>query len=299
VVQGGKDESEGIKTDGTLWVSTNSLPHGRLPQFGQIMTPITSGNWVQFGADTNWYNLWAIGVHVVLAKTDGTLWRWGPQTWTNKLHEWPGLRAFTPERSNGSLWAQSANRDREHQDNFGERFNHTLGVSPQNGQWRGTAALPRNCNLGVLSDGTFRIWAFQKLKKIKKGNEYAWFWTETDSQIGKDTNWLALASCHNKVVTLKNDGTLWLWNFLHEDLMATTPVLLSIHSDWISVVSAGNGVISLAADGSLWYWPLDDPDHFGPATAMVGYRNDDPNREPLLKMSGKPQFLGNIFGGNN
>jgi ABC-2 family transporter protein len=313
VIQGGKDESEGIKTDGTLWVATNSPPHGRMSQFGQLMAPITSGNWVQFGANTNWYNLWAIGVHVLLAKTDGTLWRWGPETWTNKLHEWPGLRAFTPERSNGGLWAQSADRDREHQDNLRERFNLALRAFPQNGQWRGTAIVTMimSFNLGVRSDGTFRILADQQPQKIKKRNEYELVWTETDSQIGKDTNWLALASSHNKVVTLKGDGTLWLWNFhydgmwgtavdrIEKPLLATTPVRLGIHSDWISVASAGSGVISLAADGSLWYWPLENPNHFGLAIGMRGYTNEDPLREPLLKMSGKPQFLGNIFGGNN
>jgi alpha-tubulin suppressor-like RCC1 family protein len=279
------------------------------------MTPIPTGNWVQFGADTNWSNLWASGLHVLLAKTDGTLWRWGPETWTNKL-KWPGLRAFTPERSserwrtNGSSWAQSEDRVQEDQGNLGERFYPALTASPQNGQWRGTATVTMimNFNLGVRSDGTFRIWAEQQRKKIKGRNKYEWIWTKADSQIGKDTNWLALASCDNKVITLKNDGTLWLWNFQYDwrrgvdmdrldtYLLATTPVRLGIHSDWISVASAGSGVISLAADGSLWYWPLENPNYLQ-AAGMDGYRNRDSQREPLLKMSRKPQFLGNVFGG--
>jgi hypothetical protein len=315
VIQRGTGESVGIKTDGTLWVSTNSLPQGHLPQSGQIMTPVPTGNWVQFGADTNWSNLWANGLPVLLAKTDGTLWRWGPETWNNKLHEWPGLRAFTPERwrTNGSLWAQSMDRDWEHQGNLEERLYLAHTASPQNGQWHGTAMVSMILpfDLGVRSDGTFRIWAEQQNKKIKGGKKREWVWTEADSQIGKDTNWLALANCNNKVITLKDDGTLWLWNFhyhwmgginmdtLDKYLLATAPVRLGIHSDWISVVSAGNGVISLAADGSLWYWPLENPNHFGPYDVIDRYPYHDPHGSPLLKMSRKPQFLGNIFGGNN
>ncbi len=185
VIRGG-GENVGIKTDGTLWVLTNSLPYGRLPQFGQIMTPIPTGNWVQFGADTNWDNLWASGLHVLLSKTDGTFWGWGPETWTNNLHKWPGLRAFTPEQLPG---LRAPERDREHQGNLGERFNLAPRAFPQNGQWRGTAMVTMimSFNLGVRSDGTFRIRADQQPIKIKGGKE---------SELGLDGGGLANRQRH-------------------------------------------------------------------------------------------------------
>lgn len=332
VVHGGAGENVGIKTDGTLWIETNSPPHGKLSQSGQFITPITSGNWVQFGTDTSWSSLLGDGLGILLVKMDGTLWHWGPTTWNPKSGKWPGLHVFTPDqlgtesnwsalfmedqiyyaKTDGSLWAQSGEGWQEPRVKLGRGFYLERAASPQNGQWRGIAqvSLIVNFDLGIRSDGTFRIWRDHQFEKIK-GKKYSELdWAETDKQIGKDTNWLALASCNNNVVTLKNDGTLWLWNFHYGEwhgldmsqidsvLLATTPFRLGIHSDWISVVSTDAGVISLAADGSLWYWPLVDPNYFR-IGGMDGYRISDPNRELLLKMSRKPQFLGNIFGGDN
>jgi len=54
---------------------------------------------------------------------------------------------------------------------------------------------------------------------------------------------------------------------------------------WIAIASAEGGIVSLAADGSLWYWLLDSA--------------DDLKLAPLLELSRKPQFLGNIFAGTN
>jgi hypothetical protein len=123
-------------------------------------------------------------------------------------------------------------------------------------------------------------------------------------QFGKDTNWLAVAGRDAKVVTLKNDGTLWLWNFYHDSLrgwdpkrderemLDSKPVHLGTHSDWIAIATADGGIISLAADGSLWYWPLESAQDF---MAEI-YGDNGNNSGPLLYVSRKPQFLGNIFG---
>ena len=91
-----------------------------------------------------------------------------------------------------------------------------------------------------------------------------------DLQLGKETNWLAVAGTAQKIVTLKDDGTLWLWNFYHDnhrgwdperderEMLDVKPVRLGTHADWIAIAAADGGIISLAADGSLWYWPLED-----------------------------------------
>lgn len=166
--------------------------------------------------------------------------------------------------------------------------------------------------LGIRDDGTFRIWADQKLKKLTK-SEYTYEWTAVDLLLGKSTNWLAVAGRGEKIVTLKNDGTLWLWNFYHNNryrwnterdeqaMLGTTPARLGSHADWIAITSADGGIISLAADGSLWYWPLESASRFASDFGNGVFWDSRSNTylEPLLDISRKPQFLGNVFGKPN
>jgi hypothetical protein len=77
-------------------------------------------------------------------------------------------------------------------------------------------------------------------------------------------------------------------------MLDVKPVRLGTHSDWIAIAGADGGIISLAADGSFWFWPLGRPSDF---KYFYDYGNGDGSHfEPLLDMSRKPQFLGNVFG---
>ena len=132
-------------------------------------------------------------------------------------------------------------------------------------------------------------------------------------QFGKGTNWLAVAGRGEKVVTLKDDGTLWLWNFSHDKwrmnfkrderkMLDVNPVHLGTHSDWIGVASAYGGIVSLAADGSLWFWPLaENVAEFASGIGGDVYWSSDSNSHfgPWLDISRKPQPLGNIFSGQH
>lgn len=103
------------------------------------------------------------------------------------------------------------------------------------------------------------------------------------------------------MVTLKNDGTLWLWDFrtrgtvpgavewdgktFAPEIQRTVPVQLGTHADWIAIAGYSHEMVALAADGSLWYWPLASPGNFFNNEGIV----------PLLDISRKPQLLGNVF----
>jgi hypothetical protein len=332
VIRTGSGENVGIKTDGTLWVSASPMRCAQLTKGGWKQHP--AGNLIQFGADTNWSSLIENGISPLLVKTDGTLWRWGPTTWDYNLTLWPGLRAFTPERlgtesnwagifrcdqlyfvkTDGSLWSSPWNGYDNSKVKLDRGFYLQRMSLPQAGQWHGTARIwqVNNYNLGVRSDGTFRIWQDDRLQKIKGIGKYEPVSQPVDLQIGKDTNWLALAGgSNNKVVTLKDDGSLWLWNFGHDEpfgvhiydsehqIQAAKPVRLGIHSDWIAIANAPNGIFSLAADGSVWFWQLQRPDYAGTFDGVIYYANSNSHVEPLLALSRKPQFLANVFGGKN
>jgi hypothetical protein len=331
MVRGPWSERAGIKADGTLWVSGNPVYRERLVRGGWKMTK--AGDLVQFGSETNWNSVVPTGLGMLLVKNDGTLWHWGVLTNWNWKTEWPGLHAFTPQRlGTGSDWAEvfladnqvclrqidgsvwmtwvdrsSSQQTKELEPGFSiQRTKHF-----EYGKWRSTTTIWSGLSyrLGIRDDGTFRIMADQRLKKLTK-SEYAYEWTVADLQFGNGTNWLAVAGRGEKIVTLKDDGTLWLWNFYHNNwrgwdterdeqaMLGTTPVRLGTHADWIAIASAEGGIISLAADGSLWYWPLESASRFASDFGNGVFWDNRSNTylEPLLDISRKPQPLGNIFG---
>ena len=324
-------ELVGVKTDGTLWVSEKPAHRERLANGGWMTTK--PGGLVRFGSETNWSSLARNGLPILLVKSDGTLWQWGVTNWNySKTNEWPGFRAFTPYRlgtesnwaevflfgyepclrkTDGSVWTSL---NYYHWNSWNDYQKQTLELEPgfsvgcamllEHGKWRSTTSTRSGLSyqLGVRSDGTFRIWADQRLNS----QSHYYEWTAVDLQFGKDTNWLAGAGSHEKAITLKNDGTLWLWNFHHDDwrgvyanrdereMLDVKPVRLGTHADWIAIAGIDGGIISLAADGSFWYWPLERPSYF--YQFYSDGNGDNSHFEPLLDISRKPQFLGNIFG---
>jgi ABC-type transport system involved in multi-copper enzyme maturation permease subunit len=327
VVRGGWLEHVGIKVDGTLWVSESPARRERLANGGVKMTK--AGDLVHFGSETNWSSIAWGGLTMLLVKNDGTLWRWGVTNWDNKL-QWPGFRTFTPYRlgtesnwaevfllgyelclrkTDGTVWTPLDRWTPWHGNQT-----QTLDLEPgfsvertpvlEHRNWRGTTSIwgGLSYQLGVSADGTFRIWADQRLNN----QSHSYEWTAVDLQFGRDTNWMAVAASGKQFVTLKNDGTLWLWNFHHDDwrgvdadrdkgeMLDLKPIRLGTHSDWIAIADTDGAIISLAADGGLWLWPLGRPSEF---EHFYDYGDGDNSHfEPLLDMSRKPQLLGNVFG---
>ena len=322
-------EIVGIKTDGTLWISEAPKPAAKWRQPGEKAAAADDEKMrtlVQFGRESDWRDVHATYLSALLVKTDGTLWRLGTNQFDEKQREWPGLRAYTPyrlgtdsdwarlrqddyqfimEKTDGSLWFSLNN------------YNQTNGLATleiepgftvakiydgRQGKFRNTTQIQHGLQYkaGIREDGTFRIWADLNFIKSKKSNNYEAEWSAADWPIGSGTNWLALAGGDEKVITLKSDGTLWLWNFRDhpnrsqddvrwkEEVLKTVPVQLGSHSDWLAVSGRSESVVALAADGSLWFWPLENVDQF--------YGNDEEHIQPLLDISRKPQLLGNVFG---
>ncbi len=326
----------GIKTDGTLWVSGKPWQMGRLQTGDWTKNEDEIRHLVQFGTETNWSSLQRAYLSVLLVKNDGTLWRWGPVNFDLNHKPWPGLRTFTPYRlgteSNwagfiesdfetclrkidGSLWTQDYGSwitNGVAMLGMGKELTLFRVARPGHGDFRSLAeaGISAEFQVGIRQDGTFRIWADrQELRSPRRGVD-EWKWTSTDLPIGAETNWLAVASSDQTTVTLKNDGSLWLWDISSNsrrgwdpdrdarELQHTTPARLGTHSDWIAIASGPDlgefggcsYIISLAADGDLWYWPFD---------AFRYHYNGDEHFEPLLDISHKPQFLGNVFGNAN
>ena len=334
----------GLKTDGSLWVSEKPWLRNQWQNDRWLFNQDTWQHLVPFGNETNWNSFTPAGLSVLLVKNDGTLWRWGVSTnFDFKHHSWPGLRAFTPYRlGTNSDWAAVLQNSPDDYQAFLRKVDGSLWTTSEswstNGQKllelepgfivRSVKNLGRDklhsfarvshgllYNVGVRADGTFRIWADESLDKVSlKGMHYGNYeWFPTDRQIGDGTNWIAVAGSGEKIVTLKDDGSLWLWNFhfnyrraitwetdrLAHEIQNTRPVRLGTHSDWIAISGGWGNVTALAADGSLWFWPLENTQDIGNyGMGLFGslFYNGDSRLEPLLDISRKPQPLGNVFG---
>jgi ABC-type transport system involved in multi-copper enzyme maturation permease subunit len=329
-------EFVGIKTDGSLWVSEKPWQRSQLQNGGWKINKDEMQDLVLFGNETNWSSFVPVGLSTLLVKNDGTLWRWGVTNFDFKRDQWPGLRTFTPYRlGTESNWAE-AEAFQNYQDSsqmflrktdgsLWTRNNYSWNTNGQTmleiepgfivqsvknlgrDKFRSVAKISYGLQygVGVRDDGTFRIWADERL--IQKERNYEWF--AADLPIGDGTNWIAVAGRGNKIVTLKNDGSLWLWNFhrpqmewnahfFENEIQDPRPVRLGTHSDWIAISGSYGSVSALAADGSLWYWPLEDAAYY--FSELGNYNNaGNSHFEPLLDISRKPQLLGNIFGEND
>jgi ABC-type transport system involved in multi-copper enzyme maturation permease subunit len=317
----------GLKTDGTLWVSEKPLPSKRLADGRRQNESDGLNRLIQFGVETNWTSLMSFFNIALLTKNDGTLWRLGDMAFDDSHQEWPGLRNFTPQRVGGeSNWTQVWRAGYQHifYKNDGSVWmagawdtNHLAKLelvsgwelysvpSLQQHGFRSQTIISYGGSYlaGIANDGTFRIFADEHIRFDSQKRNGQYYFSPTNLLIGTGSNWLSVAGGWQKVITLKKDGTLWLWDFgrpwnfrnsdeeiFTSDVQHTVPVRLGTHSDWISISGNDMEVVALAADGSLWFWPLSGAEYF-PISDEVG----SPHNSPVLDISRKPQLLGNIF----
>lgn len=322
VVDGLWFQQAGIKNDGTLWVTPKPARPSASERSGLVLPKREA--MTQFGSETNWNSIAWLDPAMLLTKNDGTLWRWGVTNFDSKHQIWPGLQTFTPQRlGTESNWAKVSRPSYRLQlrktdgsvwtwNDYGSTNNFSLleiepGFTVQTmtsfKNFRSTAYISHGLGyrVGVHANGTFRIWAADRLSHNKTSRYGYYEWYPTDLQIGTETNWLAVVGNGEKIITLKKDGTLWLWNFhrsqffnpeLEAEIQQTRPVRLSTHSDWIAISGSWGDATTLAADGSIWYWPLETGDRYSNDYA---YRSDFGHIRPLLESSRKPQLLGNVF----
>lgn len=270
-------ETVGIQPDGTLWISDK-------PETNKW----TPGTMHQFGKETDWRQLAQGDTSVVLLKSDGTLWRWGDLT--GELHQWPGLRTFTPyqigtnsnwqelftvgqnfaRRTDGSVWQLSVDW-KTRKDELVRDTNYDDVVSQ-------TASRAGDWNTAfVRADGT--LWVLNRYWDVKNNQTLG----TGILQVGKENDWRAVAVSWTMMVALKADGSLWQWQFKDGTIVSAvsaSPTRLGIHDDWVAIKGTWGNVIALAADGSLWLWPDKKSYDYG----------------ILIKLPKQPQFLGNVFG---
>jgi len=291
-----------IRSDGTLWLSSGTQP---ADPAGLSMK--------QYGTETNWREIstWPRGL--MLLKTDGTLWvSGGTNNFAISRSTLPGTNRpderpfYLQQLGANSDWQEIYSTDYA---SFAQKKDGavwTVRLQESKGvEW--SYEVERAADMDSVVPKTFTgisyvgrdgtLWIDRGLVHASRraGNPEARF-----RQIGRDTNWVAVADDQLWVVALKSDGSLWGWNFTvggFIDWRATMgdltalgkildqpPVRLGIHQDWVGLTGTEGGVVTLAADGSLWFWPGLDYE--------MGYEETQPH---LLKLPKQPEWLGNVL----
>jgi ABC-type transport system involved in multi-copper enzyme maturation permease subunit len=325
----------GVQRDGSLWLSLKPDQVGHLSQKAEEKLAPGAAGFERFGNGHDWKNISGRNIMPFLLKSDGTLWFWGAN---NSKQAWPGLHAFIPKRlgadcdwekvfadngrtflmkTNGEVWVYPP-FDTTYETkalSIGSNSIH-INRAPylEKRPWTDVEALYIGstlvpCLVGIFEDGTFRQIVSDDLIPTPRNfsNSLLDRFVPKDVQIGRETNWLAVAGNNGAfgfntiAVTLKTDGTLWKWNFYPggyrprndfwekpPDLPGTYPTAFSTHSDWVAIGEMMGCVVSLAADGSLYLWRFESP---------VNY--DSEWKGPLLQVSRRPVLLGNVFSQTN
>jgi alpha-tubulin suppressor-like RCC1 family protein len=269
----------GIKSDGTLWIWGADAHYFADQTSGNSNTPL------RIGTDSNWSNITAGYGHVILQKSDGTLWGMGDNSSGQLGSDVFGFYTVIVQIGTGNDWSQiSAGKQ-----------NHTLGIKANGTLWSWG-----NNQYGKLGDGT----TVDKYAPTQIGTETNWvqvsaggyhsmaiktdgtLWTWGDNQyaalgdgttnnrlvptqIGTDT-WAAIAAGENYSVAIKTDGTLWAWglnNFgqLGDGTGASraAPVKISTFTDWTKIFAEFAHNLAIRANQTLWSWGLDNYGQLG------------------------------------
>lgn len=297
----------GIKSDGSLWVSTSSesLPLPRTAQPSLHEQPIEM---TRLEVGDGWKQAARAWRGAILLKNDGTLWQLGP-TDVDREANWPGLRAFTPQRlgndddwaalfysaddlgiqkTDGTVWSRIGVRfeDRLQIEQIQLNAKSTVKHAPHlDGRpWRTItwATTRRNMEaIGLANDGTLHGVIRDFPDRGERGNTV---------QLSPETNWVALGEGFaGPAAALKTDRTLWEWTFPKDLRRYRTPAAsasrqLGWNNDWVGVAGWHSGIVALSGDGNLWLW----------SPWWVSHAYSESSR-PMLAASRRPLLLGNIF----
>ena len=277
-----------------------------------------------------------IGDGILLAP-DGSLWLWGGKSSSvgrtgpspvpvplDKGHDWRQVAAafagFATIKSDGTLWLwTNTGRGKIAPTQFGTETNWTQ-IS---GNVSHFMALKR--------DGTLWGWGQNESSQVGvtnapapastslPGGATSWpaiIRINSPVQVGKDSDWTAIAAGSFNSYALKRDGTLWEWGSHLNGPLGTTNILEPAQFDsgtnWTAISAGDYHIVALKSDGTIWLAGQNAPNMISAggrsqttANATLTVIGQDSDWTELVsgqncfyarKRDGTWWFLGNYFG---
>ena len=235
------------KTNGTLWAwGFNSYGELGLNNSGRAYSSP-----VQIGTDTNWKKPVAIDFSSGATKTDGTLWGWGSNYYSQTGNPYAGYAVSSPVQSlaNDNLWIDLsgntygfyATRSAGYVTTTPAPTSSTTTTTPQPGSF-----------LGMGYNGYGEIGINSKDPKSFPTQEFT------------NSSWSKLPSgdlvyYDSSVGAIKKDGTLWTWGSIWDTntnslVHRSSPVQISLGGTWTELSINSYFVNAIKSDGTLWAW---------------------------------------------
>lgn len=278
----GSTNTFGIKDNGSLW-ATGGGDNGELGD-GVSGLGHEIFHFIQIGTATNWKSISPNGSFTIGLRTDGTLWSWGINTFsqlgdgTNNSRSIPtqvgtatnwksittGSGFCIALKTDGTMWS------------WGSNASGALGINSLEIQ-----SVPTPIQAGTDNDWKVVISGAESAHSLaikNNGTLYSFggVWSSgmgalgfglnttpqvTPAQIGTANDWQSVSVGFNNSFGIKTNGTLWAWgqNDYGQLGDGTTadrgfPVQIGIDTDWASVSAGSVHTVALKTNGSLWFW---------------------------------------------
>jgi alpha-tubulin suppressor-like RCC1 family protein len=275
-VSAGWDHSLGLRADGILWAwGWNS--------YGQLGLGDNTNRNVptKVDSDTGWVAVSAGEAHSLGLRSDGTLWSWGnnqfgqlglgytgsyetsPTRVGSAPNWWVAVSAGNQHslglRSDGTLWAWGDNKHGKLGLNDTTDRDRPIRVGSDT-DWVAVSAgwAPLGHSLGLKSDGSLWAWGYNEYGQLGLGDHTDRY---IPTQVGSDTDWVAVSAGGWHSLGLKSDGSLWAWGYnrggalgLGDYADRLSPTQVGSDTDWVAVSAGWFHSLGLRSGGNLWAW---------------------------------------------
>lgn len=264
-----------VKTDGSVWAWGSN-------QYGQLALALNTAGVStpsRVGTDGDWVQAVAGYDHSGALKSDGTLWTWGANHYS-QLGQGPTLpdSVYTPQpvgsdhdwrfpsfggnsshayKDDGTHWAWGANANGMlgvPDDGSGEVSVPRL-VQGESERWM-NIELGENFGAGVKADGSLWAWGRNPSGQLCLGHN-----TDVTSpqQVGEDVNWESATSGSGFLLALKSNGFLYACGVNNNGQLglgttASANVPQAVGTGWAAVAGGYYHAAGIKDDGSLWTW---------------------------------------------